>query len=92
MPVQVWGHFQDAHRNTWYDVHTAIRSERPLTMFLDPYHTYLSLAAIAIYSPLPEEHDDTAIDSWRIEPLDPLLNANLSTAAWAREKIPAPSQ
>ncbi|KAH6912586.1 geranylgeranyltransferase type I [Coprinopsis sp. MPI-PUGE-AT-0042] len=58
----------------------------------DPYHTYLSLAAIALYSPLPEQHDDADINSWRIEPLDPLLNANLSTAAWARENIPAPSQ
>lgn len=58
----------------------------------DPYHTYLSLAAIAVYAPLSEEHGDVEADSWRIEPLDPLLNANISTVAWAREHIPAAAQ
>ncbi|KAG2009804.1 geranylgeranyltransferase type I [Coprinopsis cinerea AmutBmut pab1-1] len=54
----------------------------------DPYHTYLSLAAIAMY---PPEVDGDVPDSetWKLEPLDPLLNANLSTAAWVRKHVPA---
>lgn len=58
----------------------------------DPYHTYLSLACLAVYSPLPEGTDDADADSWKLERLDPLLNAKLSTAAWARKHIPAPAQ
>ncbi|KAH7885200.1 terpenoid cyclases protein prenyltransferase [Phlebopus sp. FC_14] len=50
----------------------------------DPYHTYLSLAAVALY-PLPKFADS---DSWQLRPLDPLLNANEDTTRWAREHIP----
>ncbi|KZT67125.1 terpenoid cyclases/Protein prenyltransferase [Daedalea quercina L-15889] len=49
----------------------------------DPYHTYLSLAALALFqSPNTDE-------SWRLPRLDPLWNATLETACWAREHIPA---
>lgn len=51
---------------------------------LDPYHTYLSLAAIAMFPP-PESAGNT----WVVEPLDPLINARLSTAQWARDHIPS---
>jgi len=51
----------------------------------DPYHTYLSLAAIAIHPPGPEI---TTAPSWKFKPLDPLLNANEETAQWARCHIP----
>ncbi|TFK48769.1 terpenoid cyclases/Protein prenyltransferase [Heliocybe sulcata] len=48
----------------------------------DPFHTYLSLAALGIYPPeIPEE-------SWRFDTLDPLLNAKEDTARWARDNIP----
>ncbi|EPT00297.1 hypothetical protein FOMPIDRAFT_1030563 [Fomitopsis schrenkii] len=49
----------------------------------DPYHTYLSLAALALFPP-PD-----ADESWQLPPLDPLWNATLDTARWAREHVPA---
>ncbi|TFY65056.1 hypothetical protein EVJ58_g2208 [Rhodofomes roseus] len=49
----------------------------------DPYHTYLSLAALAVFQP-PD-----ADESWQLPQLDPLWNATLDTARWAREHIPA---
>ncbi|KDQ62075.1 hypothetical protein JAAARDRAFT_189449 [Jaapia argillacea MUCL 33604] len=49
----------------------------------DPYHTYLSLAALSIHPP------HTSDTTWKLDALDPLLNARSATAAWAREKIPA---
>lgn len=53
----------------------------------DPYHTYLSLAALSIF-PVPE--NDPGFDAtFRLEPLDTLLNANMETARWARRHIPA---
>ncbi|KAF8558261.1 terpenoid cyclases/Protein prenyltransferase [Imleria badia] len=51
----------------------------------DPYHTYLSLAAVALYP--PAEHTN----SWKLQPLDPLLNANEATSNWARKYIPSRS-
>ncbi|TEB39976.1 terpenoid cyclases/Protein prenyltransferase [Coprinellus micaceus] len=54
----------------------------------DPYHTYLSLAAISLY-PLDLDASDTSAETWKLEPLDPLLNAKESTARWARQYIPA---
>ncbi|TFK93292.1 terpenoid cyclases/Protein prenyltransferase [Polyporus arcularius HHB13444] len=53
--------------------------ERP-----DPYHTYLSLAILAI---LPSDHGDD--ESWKLPRLNALWNATEETAAWAREHIPA---
>ncbi|KAF9649787.1 terpenoid cyclases/Protein prenyltransferase [Thelephora ganbajun] len=50
----------------------------------DPYHTYLSLAAIAMFPPSESVEGST----WAIEPLDPVINAKLSTAQWARDHIP----
>ncbi|KAH7912545.1 terpenoid cyclases/protein prenyltransferase alpha-alpha toroid [Hygrophoropsis aurantiaca] len=55
----------------------------------DPYHTYLSLAALALYTP-EEEHGRGPSTSWKLDPLDPLLNAKQETANWARSHIPAP--
>ncbi|KAG6845616.1 hypothetical protein H0H87_006669 [Tephrocybe sp. NHM501043] len=55
----------------------------------DPYHTYLSLAALAMYSPAPTMGDHIHAESWRFEPLDPLLNAREETSKWAKEHIPA---
>jgi geranylgeranyl transferase type-1 subunit beta len=51
----------------------------------DPYHTYLSLAAVALLPPNPSEGT-----SWALSPLDPLLNATYQTSSWARAHIPAP--
>lgn len=51
----------------------------------DPYHTYLSLAAVAL---LP--HSSSEGTSWALCPLDPLLNATYQTSSWARTHIPAP--
>ncbi|KAJ6622692.1 terpenoid cyclases/protein prenyltransferase alpha-alpha toroid [Mycena sp. CBHHK59/15] len=55
----------------------------------DPYHTYLSLAALAMYAPRLENHV-RSYGQWEFEPFDPLLNARMETARWAREHIPAP--
>ena len=52
---------------------------------LDPYHTYLSLAALSTHPPGPEA---TTSESWKFKHLDPLVNANDSTAEWARSHIP----
>lgn len=49
----------------------------------DPYHTYLSLAAVALYPP-PEP---VGGPTWLLQPLDPLLNATKDTAMWATEHI-----
>ena len=55
----------------------------PEEHFLDAYHTYLSLAATSMFPP-PES---TGGGTRTIEPLDPLINAKLSTAQWARDHI-----
>ncbi|PCH40384.1 terpenoid cyclases/Protein prenyltransferase [Wolfiporia cocos MD-104 SS10] len=49
----------------------------------DPYHTYLSLAALALLPP------SDADSSWDLPKLDPLWNASEATASWARAHIPA---
>ncbi|TBU21837.1 terpenoid cyclases/Protein prenyltransferase [Dichomitus squalens] len=53
--------------------------ERP-----DPYHTYLSLAILAI---LPADHGND--ETWKLPRLNPLWNATEDTAQWARAHIPA---
>ncbi|RDB14684.1 Geranylgeranyl transferase type-1 subunit beta [Hypsizygus marmoreus] len=53
----------------------------------DPYHTYLSLAALSMYSPNLEPNHPSAA-SWRFDPLDPLLNAREETSQWARKHVP----
>ncbi|KAH7919069.1 terpenoid cyclases/Protein prenyltransferase [Leucogyrophana mollusca] len=52
----------------------------------DPYHTYLSLAALALHP--PGEGTQGTSTSWKLHPLDPLLNAKRETANWARLYIP----
>ncbi|KAI6042667.1 terpenoid cyclases/protein prenyltransferase alpha-alpha toroid [Pisolithus marmoratus] len=49
----------------------------------DPYHTYLSLAASALY-PLPEA---VSVATRLPQPLDPLLNATWETVDWAKKHI-----
>jgi len=49
----------------------------------DPYHTYLSLAALSIIPPPLEVSGNT----WKFEPLDSLVNTKETTARWARERI-----
>ncbi|KAH0586009.1 hypothetical protein H2248_007286 [Termitomyces sp. 'cryptogamus'] len=56
----------------------------------DPYHTYLSLAALSMYSPAPAMGNHVHAASWTFEPLDPLLNAREETALWAKKYIPKP--
>ncbi|KAF8073552.1 terpenoid cyclases/protein prenyltransferase alpha-alpha toroid [Lyophyllum atratum] len=58
----------------------------------DPYHTYLSLAALSMYPPasaMGPNHIHIHAPSWTFEPLDPLLNAREETARWAKKYIPA---
>ncbi|XP_006462448.1 hypothetical protein AGABI2DRAFT_72409 [Agaricus bisporus var. bisporus H97] len=52
----------------------------------DPYHTYLSIAALCMYPPSPLAADEKP-DSWEFPELDPLLNARVDTAEWARKYI-----
>ncbi|KAI0927734.1 hypothetical protein AcW1_007107 [Taiwanofungus camphoratus] len=49
----------------------------------DPYHTYLSLAALAIQPPQGVD------SSWGLPSLDALWNATEDTVRWARNHIPA---
>jgi len=49
----------------------------------DPYHTYMSLAALSL-SPPPE-----ADDSWKLPALDALWNVTEETAQWIRDHVPA---
>ncbi|KAF8817049.1 terpenoid cyclases/Protein prenyltransferase [Phlegmacium glaucopus] len=51
----------------------------------DPYHTYLSIAALSMYPPVA----GSGSDSWAFKPLDPLLNATEETATWIRTHCPA---
>lgn len=54
---------------------------------LDPFHSYLSLASLSIYPPeVHEESEDK--ESWVMPTLDPLVNARVETAQWAREHVP----
>lgn len=53
-----------------------------LTTLVDPYHTYLSLAAVAMYA-----SESEAGYSWRLQRLDPLLNAREETSRWVRERL-----
>ncbi|KAJ7119860.1 terpenoid cyclases/protein prenyltransferase alpha-alpha toroid [Mycena epipterygia] len=54
----------------------------------DPYHTYLSLAAAAMYAPRLE-NSARRYGKWDFAPFDPLVNARVDTVRWAREHIPA---
>ncbi|CAA7261529.1 unnamed protein product [Cyclocybe aegerita] len=55
----------------------------------DPYHTYLSIAALSMYPPgLSDSHPN--FQSWRFASLDPLLNAREETVQWIREHVPVP--
>jgi len=53
----------------------------------DPYHTYLSLAAISLYP--PDVSDEKIAASWRLSPLDPYINATVETAEWAKQHLPS---
>ena len=59
---------------------------------IDPYHTYLSLAALSMYPPDTETEADDDPDTCVFEPLDPLLNAREKTATWIRMHCPAKKQ
>ncbi|KAH7872277.1 terpenoid cyclases/protein prenyltransferase alpha-alpha toroid [Lentinula edodes] len=52
----------------------------------DPYHTYLSLAALSMFPP-PQYDNDANSSTWAFESLDPLINARGETADWARSHI-----
>lgn len=58
----------------------------------DPYHTYMSLAAISIYAPpkeilplLVDNEQDTA--GWILQPLDILWNTTEATSEWIRKCV-----
>ncbi|KAJ7626591.1 terpenoid cyclases/protein prenyltransferase alpha-alpha toroid [Mycena polygramma] len=53
----------------------------------DVYHTYLSLAAAAMYAPRLES-SVRGYGQWDFAPFDPLLNACQETVQWARNYIP----
>ncbi|PPQ66383.1 hypothetical protein CVT24_007212 [Panaeolus cyanescens] len=60
----------------------------------DPYHTYLSLAAISMYPPALDEGSVSpkVKQSWTsFSPLDPVLNAREETVDWIRRHVPQPS-
>ncbi|KAF8216446.1 terpenoid cyclases/protein prenyltransferase alpha-alpha toroid [Mycena galopus ATCC 62051] len=53
----------------------------------DPYHTYLSIAALALFPPtIPDE--GPVSKSWELIPLNPLLNGSEETIKWIREHVP----
>lgn len=51
----------------------------------DPYHTYLSLAALSLF---PPPGSSVADDTWKMAPLDPYLNATEETVRWVRAHVP----
>ncbi|KAG8706532.1 hypothetical protein FRC09_002372 [Ceratobasidium sp. 395] len=53
-----------------------VPDERP-----DPLHSYLSIAAVALYQPTVGD------ESWNLQRLEPALNAEVSTAKWATEHL-----
>ncbi|CAK5273999.1 unnamed protein product [Mycena citricolor] len=53
----------------------------------DPYHTYLAMASLALY---PPSVDISVAASWKIAPIDALLNATEDTVRWIRHHVPAP--
>ncbi|KAF9533301.1 terpenoid cyclases/protein prenyltransferase alpha-alpha toroid [Crepidotus variabilis] len=53
----------------------------------DPYHTYLSLAALSMYPPQVHDGNSTS-ETWKFGVLDPLLNAREETVAWIRSHVP----
>ncbi|KAJ7066578.1 terpenoid cyclases/protein prenyltransferase alpha-alpha toroid, partial [Mycena amicta] len=56
----------------------------------DPYHTYLSIAALSLYPPhIPDDESTPVLRSWEFGRLDPLLNATTETVAWIRAHVPA---
>ncbi|KAK1231424.1 geranylgeranyl transferase type-1 subunit beta [Marasmius sp. AFHP31] len=56
----------------------------------DPYHTYLSLAALSMFPP-PMDGNSSAKASWDFDTLDPLLNARGATVEWIRGHVPDPA-
>ncbi|KAJ7068993.1 terpenoid cyclases/protein prenyltransferase alpha-alpha toroid, partial [Mycena belliarum] len=54
----------------------------------DPYHTYLGLAAAAMYTPRLEP-SARRYGEWDFAPFDPLLNARVDAVRWARDHVPA---
>ncbi|KAJ7046459.1 terpenoid cyclases/protein prenyltransferase alpha-alpha toroid [Mycena alexandri] len=54
----------------------------------DPHHTYLSLAAAAMYAPRLDM-SARGYGQWDFAPFNPLLNAREDTIRWARSHIPA---
>ncbi|KAF5360902.1 hypothetical protein D9756_004953 [Leucocoprinus leucothites] len=57
----------------------------------DPYHTYLSMAALSMYPPSPLLAEEKP-ESWKFPVLDPLLNARVETAEWAKKNISGKGQ
>ncbi|KAJ7180618.1 terpenoid cyclases/protein prenyltransferase alpha-alpha toroid [Mycena filopes] len=56
----------------------------------DPYHTYLSIAALTMYPPSAPDDDGPVAASWgSFDTLDPLLNATEETVGWIRGHVPA---
>ncbi|KAF7323545.1 Terpenoid cyclases/Protein prenyltransferase [Mycena kentingensis (nom. inval.)] len=52
--------------------------------FPDPYHTYLALAAAALYTPhLPPQSHATSL-GWQLAPFNPVIAACEETVSWAR--------
>jgi prenyltransferase beta subunit len=53
------------------------------TTHTDPYHTYLSLAALSLYpTSLASHADEHKIKGWTFEALDPLLNVREELRKW----------
>lgn len=85
MPIQVWRDRKSPGESArywlllccWF-VHVLIKFD-----FGDPYHTYLSLAAISLL-----KLEDGVHESWRLPRLDPLLNATEETVAWIKTHVP----
>jgi len=56
----------------------------------DPFHTYMSLASLAMYPPemVPGDPDS---ESWALAPLEALLNARPDRVAWILSRIKRPA-
>lgn len=56
-----------------------------------PYQMHLSIAALCMYPPSPLS-DEEKPESWKFPALDPLLNARVETAEWAKKYISGKGQ
>ena len=91
VPVQVWRYLEMSRRTFWYTYFILHGRQTTKILYSDPYHTYLSIAALCMYPPSHLSAEEKP-ESWKFPILDPLLNARMETAEWAKKYISVKGQ